>query len=82
MIIKNDNKCFLWCHIRHLNPFKTHLERMTIADKNMVNDLDYEGVQFHLSKKDFRNIENKKNICINVYSYENKVSYPVYVLEQ
>ena len=55
---------------------------MTIADKNMVNDLDYEGVQFHLSKKDFRNIENKKNICINVYSYENKLSYPVYVLGQ
>ena len=82
MIIKNDNKFFLWCHIIHLNPFKTHLERMTIADKNMVNDLDYEGVQFHLSKKDFRNIENKKNICINVYSYENKLSYPVYVLEQ
>ena len=21
---KNDNKCFLWCHIRHLNPLKIH----------------------------------------------------------
>ena len=21
-IKKNDNKCFLWCHIRHLNPLK------------------------------------------------------------
>ena len=82
MIIKNDNKCFLWCHTRHLNPFKTHLERITIADKNMVNDLDYESVQFPLSKKDFRNIEKKKNIYINVYSYENKLFYPVYVSEQ
>ena len=26
----------------------------------MVNDLDYEVVQFPLSKKDFRNIEKKK----------------------
>ena len=23
----NDNKCFLWCHIRHLNPLKIHPER-------------------------------------------------------
>ena len=48
----------------------------------MVNDLDYESVQFPLSKKDFRNIEKKKNICINVYSYENKLFYHVYVSEQ
>ena len=28
--IKNsDNKCFLWCHIRHLNPPKIHPERIT-----------------------------------------------------
>ena len=25
--IKNsENKCFLWCHIRHLNPLKIHPE--------------------------------------------------------
>ena len=23
-IENNDNKCFLWCHIRHLNPLKIH----------------------------------------------------------
>ena len=26
---KNDNKCFLWCHIRHLNSVKSHPERIT-----------------------------------------------------
>ena len=31
-IKNNDNKCFLWCHIRHLNPLKTHPERITKAD--------------------------------------------------
>ena len=25
-IKSNDNKCFLWCHIRHLNLVKIHLE--------------------------------------------------------
>ena len=27
--IKNkDKKCFLWCHIRHINPLKEHPERI------------------------------------------------------
>ena len=32
-IKNNDNKCFLWPHIRHLNPLKTHPESITKADK-------------------------------------------------
>ena len=32
------------------------------ADKNMVNDLDYEDIEFPVSKKDFKKIEQKKNI--------------------
>ena len=32
--IKNyDNKCFIWSHIRHLNPLKIHPERITKVDK-------------------------------------------------
>ena len=32
--IKNsDQKCFLWCHIRHINPIKVHPERITKEDK-------------------------------------------------
>ena len=27
-IKNNDKKCFLWCHIRHLNPLKIHPERI------------------------------------------------------
>ena len=32
-IKSNDNKCFLWCHIRHFNPWKIHPERITKVDK-------------------------------------------------
>ena len=39
-IKNNGNKCFLWCHIKHLNPSKIHPERIAKVDKNMVNDLD------------------------------------------
>ena len=81
--IKNNvNKCFLWCHIRHLNPLKIHPERITKADKSMVNDLDYEGIKFHVSKKDFSKIEKKNNICINIFCYGNNLVYPVHISDQ
>ena len=32
-IKNNDNKCFLWCHIRYLNLVKRHPERITKEDK-------------------------------------------------
>ena len=48
-IRNNDNKCVLWCHIRHLNLLKIDPERITKADKKMVNDLDYEDIKFPVS---------------------------------
>ena len=81
-IKNNDNKCFLWCHIRHLNLVKTHLERITKEDKNMVNDLDFEGIKFPVSKKDYCRIEGQNNISFNVFCYENGLTYPVYVSGQ
>ena len=32
-IKNNDQKCFLWCHVRHINPVKIHPERITQEDK-------------------------------------------------
>ena len=49
-IKNNDNKCFLWCHIRHLNPLKIHPERITKIDKKVINDFDHEGIKFPVSK--------------------------------
>ena len=42
----NDQKCFLWCHVRHINPVKIHPERITQNDKKLANDLDYNKVGF------------------------------------
>ena len=81
-IKSSDNKCFLWCHIRHLNLVKIHPERVKKEDKNMINDLDYEGIKFPVSKKDYCRIERQNNICINVFCYENRLTYSVYVSDQ
>ena len=77
-IKNNDNKCFLWCHLRYLNLEKTHPERITKEEKNMVDDLGYEGIKFPISKKDYCKTERQNNVCINVFCYENRLTYPVY----
>ena len=78
----NNNKCFLWYHIRHLNSLKTHPEGIAKVDKNMVNNLGYEGIEFPVSKNDFSKIEKKNNICVSVFCYENNLVYLVYVSDQ
>ena len=35
---------------------KIHPERITQKDKQMINDLDYEGIDFPVSKKKFSKI--------------------------
>ena len=45
----------------------------------MVHDLDYEGNELLLTKRDSSRNEQKNNIWINVLCYENDLTYPVYV---
>ena len=78
-IKNNDNKCFLWCHERHLSLNGVKLERITKKDKEIVKDLNYSGVVFPVSKKDYGKIEVLNKICVNVFCYENKMIYPVYL---
>ena len=38
--IKNkDQKCFLWCHVRHINPSKEHPERIRKIDEKLVKHI-------------------------------------------
>ena len=81
--IKNNNhKCFLCCRIRHLNPLNKNRQGVTEVDKTMANNLDYKYNKFHVSKKDYSMIEKKKNVCINVFCYENDLVYSVHISKQ
>ena len=69
--IKNNNqKCFLWCHVRQINPVKIHAVRITQKDKEFVDDLNYDRIEFLVSEKNFSKIETKNNICVNVFVME------------
>ena len=69
--IKNkDDECFRWCHIIHLNPQEKNPQRIKKEDKKMVNELNYDGIDFPLSQNHYNKVEKQNNIRINVFGYE------------
>ena len=81
--IKNrDQKCFLWSHVRYINPSKGHSEIILKTDKNIAEKLDYDETEFPVEEKDFNKIEVENNICINVFGYEKGLAFQIYVSHQ
>ena len=72
----------MWCHISHFNPLKIHPERIVKQDKELINLLDYERIEFPVSKNDFSKIEVKNKIFVNNICYENKLTYPIHISDQ
>ena len=81
--LKNkDNECFRWCHVRHLNPQIKDPQRIKKTDKSFIPQLNYEGIEFPVSIKQYNKVETQNNININVFGYENKQAYPIYVSKE
>ena len=79
--IKNeDQKCFAYCLLYHLhqNEIKHNPERVSYY-KKYENTVDFTGINFPVSIKDIPKIEKMNNIAINVFGYENKTTFPVFL---
>ena len=77
-----DNECFRWCHIRHLNPQDKYPQRINKVDKQYIKNLDYSGIEFPVTAKQYNRIEKQNSININVFGYEDKQPYPIYVSKE
>ena len=81
-IKNNDQKCFLWFHVRHINPTQEHPGRIKKTDRRISSNLNYKRIAFPVQEKDFSKIEVQNNICINVFGYENELVYPIFISKQ
>ena len=77
-----DNECFRWCHIRHLNPQDKDPQRIKKSDKTYIDKLNYKGIEFPVTTKQYNKIEKLNEININVFGYEDKQPYPIYVSKE
>ena len=66
-----DNKCFLWCVLRALNPKPTSPERLDKKLKEKENTLNMEGIEYPVKLLDINKFE-KQNETITVFGYNEK----------
>ena len=77
-----DEECFRWCHIRHLNPQIKYPERINKEDKKMINKLNYDGINFPLSQKHYNKVKKQNSIRINVFGYEDGQPFPIHISKE
>ena len=76
-----DNKCFLWCVLRALNPTDKHPERIDKDLKSKEDTLNMEGIAYPVELKKIERFEKQNpNISISVlgYSKDERV-YPLQI---
>ena len=67
---ENDNKCFLWCVLRALNPKDKNAERIDKDLKSKENTLNMEGIAYPVDLKDIKRFEKQNpDISISVLGY-------------
>ena len=67
---EDNDKCFLWCVLRALNPKDTHPERIDKDLKSKENTLNMEGIAYPVELKDIKRFEKQNlNISISVLGY-------------
>ena len=81
--IKNkDDECLRWCHIRHINPQEKNPQRIKKEDKEMINELNYDGIEFPVSQKHYNKVEKQNNIRINMFGYEKGQPFPIHISKE
>ena len=62
-----------------LKSTKKYPQRIKKVDREYIKNLNYSGIEFPVTIKQYNKIEKQNNININVFSYSNGVIFPIYV---
>ena len=65
--------------VRYLNLADHHPARITKANKDFANRLDFKDMKFPIKIRDNQKIQKENSIGISVFGYENKEKHPIYV---
>ena len=80
----DDNEYLKWCLVRYLNPANHHPARITKADKNSTNRLDFKDIKFPVKMRGNHKIEKKKRIPLALVFLAMKIKkkHSIYVSKQ
>ena len=79
--LKNkDHKCFMWCHVRLINPTNSHPERINKQDKKISANLNYSDIVFPLDINDYEKTEYR--FPMQVMFLVMKIKFILYILKK
>ena len=68
--LKNKGrKCFMWCHVRLINPTNIHPEKINKQDKKTAANVNYSDIAFLSGINDYEKIEDRFQMQIDVFGY-------------
>ena len=74
----NNDKCFLWCVLRALNPREKNAQRVDKELKLKENTLNMDGIEYPVNLKDIDKFEKQNpTISITVFGYKEKSVHPL-----
>ena len=78
-----DEKCFLWSVLAALHPVNRKDQPHRVQHyKCYEQELNVSGIEFHMKVKDISKFERQNpTISINLFGYEEKELFPVYITE-
>ena len=78
-IQNDDNKCFIYCLGRALDPTpeNNHLERVSKHLKDVCETLGLNNIKTPVNVQDLPNIEKQFSVSINLFSHSNADIYPI-----
>ena len=80
--LKNkDQKYFMRCHVRLINIQNRNAERINKQDKKIAASLKFSDIAFPLDINDYEKLQDRFQIQVNVFGYENKVD-PLYISQK
>ncbi|XP_033744078.1 uncharacterized protein LOC117329956 [Pecten maximus] len=77
-IVNDDDKCFLWFVLAFLYP-STFLPQRVSNYTQYENDLDMTGMSYPTPVSQISKFERQNQISVNVFGYEDKDIFPMYV---
>ena len=57
-----DHKCFMWRHVRLINPQNKNADRINKQDKKIAANLNFSDIAFLLDINDYEKIEDRFQI--------------------
>ena len=83
-IQNEDEKCFMWSVLAALHPVNRKDQPHRVQHyKDYEQELDVSGIEFPMKVKDIAKFEKQNpTVSINLFGYEEKELFPVYIADQ